>query len=182
MPEDLQTISYSKKQDDPPLLLRYDPNEAALTTYALSEELLASVPISVPESLSTYELLAPGTSFPPLFTSALSDFITSATAPPPVWSSTRSSECEICGRDWVPLSYHHLIPKSTHERVLKRKWHDEWMLNCGAWLCRACHSFVHQCESNEILAKDYYTVERLLERDDVQHWAKWVRRVRWKAK
>lgn len=99
-----------------------------------------------------------------------------------MWSSTRTTECEICGRDWIPLSYHHLIPKEVHGKVLKRKWHEEWRLNSVAWLCRACHSFVHRCESNEVLARDYWTVERLLEREDVQQWAKWVSRVRWKAK
>ena len=49
-------------------------------------------------------------------------------------------------------------------------------------LCRACHSFVHRIASNEELAKDYYTVERLLARDDVQAFAKWVGGVRWKSR
>jgi hypothetical protein len=168
-------------QENPTLQDLYDPNEAALTTSDLSERLLGAVPPSVSESIAAYELLPPDTSFPSLFTSAMAEYITTATAPPPVWSSTRTSECEICGRDWVPLSYHHLIPKSMHEKVRKRNWHDEWMLNSVAWLCRACHSFVHRCASNEVLAKEYYTVDRLLERDDVQHWAKWVARIRWKA-
>lgn len=58
-----------------------------------------------------------------------------ACAPPPVWSSTRTTECEICERE-VPLTYHHLIPRSTHDKVLKKGWHDESMLNSVAWLCR----------------------------------------------
>ena len=65
----------------------------------------------------------------------LAEYIEQATAPPPVWSSTRAEECEICERD-VPLTYHHLIPKSVHAKVLKRRWHPESMLNSVAWLCR----------------------------------------------
>jgi len=51
-----------------------------------------------------------------------------------------------------------------------------------AWLCRACHSFVHRAASNEELGKDYWSVERLMAREDVQNWAKWVGRVRWKSR
>jgi hypothetical protein len=58
-----------------------------------------------------------------------------ACAPPPVWSSTRTEECEICERA-VPLTYHHLIPRSTHDKALKKGWHDASMLNSVAWLCR----------------------------------------------
>lgn len=66
---------------------------------------------------------------------ALSDYIEHACSPPPVWSSTRTTECEICERE-VPLTYHHLIPRSTHKKVLKKGWHPETMLNSVAWLCR----------------------------------------------
>jgi hypothetical protein len=36
--------------------------------------------------------------------------------------------------------------------------------------------------SNEELAREWFTVERILEREDVRDWAKWVGRVRWKAR
>ncbi|KAG9237863.1 hypothetical protein BJ875DRAFT_502440 [Amylocarpus encephaloides] len=51
-----------------------------------------------------------------------------------------------------------------------------------ACLCRACHSFVHQIASNEELARDWYTVEKLGEREDVMAFTKWVGRVRWKGR
>lgn len=53
----------------------------------------------------------------------------------PIWGSTRTDACEICERD-VPLTYHHLIPRSVHAKALKRKWHPEEMLRSVAWLCR----------------------------------------------
>ena len=111
----------------------------------------------------------------------LTEYIAAVTSGPPAWSTTRADACEICDRDWIPLSYHHLIPRGVHAKVLKKGWHDEWMLNSVAWLCRACHSFVHRMATNEELAREYYTVDLILERDDVLDWARWVSRVRWKA-
>lgn len=56
------------------------------------------------------------------------------------------------------------------------------MLNRVAWLCIACHRFVHRMTSNEELAQKYYTVDKIMEREDAQAWAQWVGRIRWKAK
>lgn len=69
-----------------------------------------------------------------------------------------------------------------HAKVLKRGWHTEDQINNVAWLCRACHSFVHGCASNEELAREWFTVEKLTEREDVQGFAKWVGGVRWKKR
>jgi hypothetical protein len=41
---------------------------------------------------------------------------------------------------------------------------------------------VHKIASNEELARDFSSIERLLEREDVVKWAAWVGRVRWKAR
>lgn len=65
---------------------------------------------------------------------------------------------------------------------MKRGWHEEWELNKVAWLCRACHSFVHRAASNEELAKTLYSVELLAEREDVQAFVGWIGRVRWKKR
>lgn len=34
--------------------------------------------------------------------------------------------------------------------------------------------------SNEELARDWFTVEKMMEREDVRVWAGWVGRIRWK--
>lgn len=65
-----------------------------------------------------------------------------------------------------------------HAKVLKRGWHAVDKLMDVAWICRACHTFVHQCATNEELAKEWYTVERLMEREDVRRFAGWVGKVR----
>jgi hypothetical protein len=41
---------------------------------------------------------------------------------------------------------------------------------------------VHNTATNEELAKEYYTVDRLLEREDVKKWREWVGGVRWKKR
>jgi len=179
LPDEVQSISYSSVQNDPSLARRYaDPIPASTL-----ESLTSSVPLSVLDSLATYNLLPAGTSDLSTFLNPiLRDYITSTTAAPPPWLSTKTTFCEICERDWIPLTYHHLIPRGVHAKVLKRGWHEEWMLNSVAWLCRACHTFVHRMAGNEELAKDWYTVDKILEREDVQVWRGWVGKVRWKAR
>ena len=178
LPDDLQTLTYSAVRENPVLRDKYVRSSVS----EMAEDVLHLMPTSVAESLSTYDLLPKETSFPPLFVGTLSEYVTTMTSPPPAWITTRTTACEICDRDWIPLTYHHLIPKQIHEKVLKRKWHEEWQLNSVAWLCRACHSFVHRIASNEELAKNLCTVDLLLERDDVKSWATWIGRVRWKAR
>ncbi|KAI0052797.1 hypothetical protein FA95DRAFT_1601497 [Auriscalpium vulgare] len=111
----------------------------------------------------------------------LAAYVAEACAPPPIWAATRTTECEICARA-VPLTYHHLIPRSMHAKVLKRKWHPESMINAVAWLCRPCHTAVHRVARTEELAREFYTVEKLLERDDIQKWRLYAAKQRWGVK
>ncbi|KAL4972164.1 hypothetical protein BDW66DRAFT_144716 [Aspergillus desertorum] len=175
LPSPLQTLSYSAIQHSPALSTTY----SLPLTQSILESLSNPLPSTITDTLSTY---TPDLEAPSLLSKALTEYISAVTRPPPVWAKTRASACEICERDWIPLSYHHLIPRGVHDKVIKKGWHDEWMLNSVAWLCRACHSFVHRMASNEELAREWFTVERILEREDVQDWARWVRRVRWKAR
>ncbi|KAF1977041.1 hypothetical protein BU23DRAFT_565197 [Bimuria novae-zelandiae CBS 107.79] len=190
LPTDLRALSHSKLKDNASLQDRYSTPLFAST----STSLINTIPPSAIDSLTSYALLPS----PPdaldlhhFFTPLLSAYVTAVTAPPPVWSSTRTSACELCGRDWIPLTYHHLIPKSTHERVRKRGWHEEEALGSVAWLCRACHSFVHRLAGNEGLARWFYTVELIRKggvdgdpekREVVESWVKWVGGVRWKSR
>lgn len=177
LPSDLQTLFYRATQDCPRLAQKY----ATPIPPANLESIQAAIPLSVLDSLQAYALLSDQASFPDLLASILNSYISSVTAPPPPWSSTRASACEICDRSWINLTYHHLIPKQVHVKVIKRGWHEEWRLNSVAWLCGACHRFVHRIAGNEELARELWTVDRLLEREDVRAWAEWVGKIRWKA-
>ena len=111
----------------------------------LMEKITNLLPPSIEDTLQTYRLISPPTSdLPSFLTPILTSYISATTSPAPHPSSTRVSACEICDRDWIGLTYHHIIPRAVHAKVLKRGWHPESKLNDVAWLCRACHSFVHR--------------------------------------
>ncbi|KAI9786513.1 MAG: hypothetical protein M1816_007894 [Peltula sp. TS41687] len=178
LPPTLRTLSYDTYTSTTSLQETYKLPLSAQTVSSL----LALVPPTVPDSLCSYKFLPSVDHLPIFLTAVFENYIGGAIAPPPMWSTTRPAECELCGRDWIPLTYHHLIPRSTHEKVLKKGWHPEWRLNSVAWLCRACHDLVHRIAGNEELAKDWWTLDLLRERDDVQRFVSWVSKVRWKKR
>ncbi|CDM33297.1 hypothetical protein DTO013E5_9120 [Penicillium roqueforti] len=182
-PTALQTLSYAAIQHDPTLSTLYIPQDTDTPLpRATLETLFSLIPVSVTDSLVVYGIIPNAADLLDFLAPVLAEYTSSVTTGPLAWASTRADACEICERDWIPLSYHHLIPRGVHAKVVKRGWHDEWMLNSVAWLCRACHSFVHRMASNEELAREWFTVERICEREDVRDWAIWVGRVRWKAR
>ncbi|MCJ1382391.1 hypothetical protein MMC17_005504 [Xylographa soralifera] len=178
LPPELKELSYANLQSDS----RFGRKHASSALSRDVEALAPDMPPSVTDSIEAYGFLSRSIDLSNLVSSVTKEYIANATAAPRIWSDTRASACEICDRGWIPLTYHHLIPRQIHEKALKRHWHDEWRLNSVAWLCRACHSFVHRIASNEELAKDLWTVDLLMGREDVRAWAKWVGRVRWKAR
>ena len=183
LPEELQDLDHRSWRESPDLQAQYS---LPLTVDSLSTLNLSP---DIDETLRTYHLTAPDPTLDsPLPATAnafllpiLTPYLTTLTAPPPASAATRTEECELCGRWWIPLSYHHLIPRFVHEKVVKRGWHAREDLQNVAWLCGACHRFVHAFRGHEDLARDFYTVELLLEEEEVQRWVKWVGKLRWKG-
>lgn len=179
LPKDLQSISHENLKEDQDLSDKWSL-PLSLSTY---EEIAELVSPSVSDTLQSYGLIDPPKSDLQSFLSPIvATYLAQATAPPIAWAATKTEACEMCERWWVPLTYHHLIPREVHEKVLKRGWHEEKMLQSVAWLCRACHSFVHRMASNEELAREYYTIDRICAREDVEKFAKWMGTVRWKKR
>jgi len=177
LPDELRDLSYQAMQDNEDVSEKW----SLPLTLSMIEDASAHISGEVVDSLTTYAIIEPPKSdIHSFMAGVLSTFVSTVTIPPPKWVATKTTACEICEREWIPLTYHHLIPRAVHAKVLKRGWHEEQQLNSVAWLCRACHSFVHRMASNEELAREWYTVERICEREDVQKWAQWVQRVRWK--
>lgn len=186
LPPDLQTLTYRAWSDSASLQARYTP--LPLSASAASA-ILHSLDPSIPDSLAAYGITSPPGSLAGLTTAeflapVLSGYVGALTAPPPPPASTRgqAAACEICGRDWINLSYHHLIPRMVHAKVVKRGWHRPEDLQNVAWLCGACHRFVHRFAGHEELAREYFTVERLLGAEKVQRFAEWAGRLRWKGR
>ncbi|KAG6355375.1 hypothetical protein INS49_003337 [Diaporthe citri] len=182
LPLELQTITHRVWAESPGLQEEY---ALPLTSNDISDKITPTLDPEVSESLTTYGILTPPAEDITTFLAPiLTAYLTATTTPPPPPSATRTltTDCEICGRDWVPLTYHHLVPRAVHAKALRRGWHREEDLQAAAWLCRACHSFVHRLAGNEELAREYHTVGRLLAREEVRGFAAWVGRVRWRAR
>lgn len=161
LPETLQRATYETREAVP------DSDDMGLD----------NTPVSFTDTLISYGLADDLEGALQLLRKAIGDYVDDACAPPPIWSATRALECEMCERR-VPLTYHHLIPRSTHAKALKKGWHPESMLNSVAWLCRPCHTAVHRAASNEDLARNLYTVDLLMEREDLQRWARYASKQR----
>ncbi|KAI0449920.1 hypothetical protein F5B21DRAFT_26577 [Xylaria acuta] len=179
LPPELKAIDYHDYIASPTLQTQY---ALPLTGADISTH-LPNLDPGISDSLTAYgitreekqgigEFLAP----------VLTAFLQALSTRPPPPSSTRADACEICGRDWINLSYHHLIPRFVHAKAVKRGWHREVDLQNVAWLCGACHRFVHRFANHEELARRFYTVELLLEQEEVRRWAEWVGRLRWKGR
>ena len=114
LPQDLRQISYQAVQKDVNLSDKWSL-PLSLNTY---EEIADLTPPAVHDSLVSYGLIEPPKSDVQSFLApALVTYLTAATATPPKWIETKVTACEICERDWVPMTYHHLIPKAVHDRV-----------------------------------------------------------------
>lgn len=89
--------------------------------------------------------------------------------------------CEMCERD-IRRTFHHLIPKETHGKYLKKKQLPEnvvgdvnrvWLNTYGIMVCRTCHSAIHNAAPNDELAEKYNTLERLLTHPKIFAFAKY---------
>ncbi|KAL7620085.1 hypothetical protein AAE478_010635 [Parahypoxylon ruwenzoriense] len=180
LPPGLKIVDHYAYAADPALQSRY----ALSLTGADTSRLLPSLDPSIADSLSAYGITSALQGVDEFLAPILTSFLTAlSTSPPPPRSTLRSAEgCELCGRDWVPLSYHHLIPRFVHGKAVRRGWHRECDLQNVAWLCGACHRFVHRFAGHEDLARKYYTVKLLLEEERVRLWVDWVGRLRWKGR
>lgn len=95
--------------------------------------------------------------------------------------SQRDGNCEMCGR-YMPLTFHHLIPKDTHPTYLKKRLPTgiegeptrAFLNTYGTMICRQCHSYVHRIADNHTLAKEYNTVGKIMAHAMVQKWVEWA--------
>jgi len=180
LPQDLQSLTHYGWADSEALRERYGGPLTGADVPALAPSLSPSVA----DSLSAYGIATAAQGVPELLAPVVSAYIAGAVTPPPPPISTKAAAagCELCGRDWIPLSYHHLIPRFVHAKAVKRGWHRPDELQNVAWLCGACHRFCHRFASHEDLARKYYTVELLLQQDEIVRFAEWVGKLRWKKK
>ncbi|CAM9661674.1 unnamed protein product [Ectocarpus sp. 6 AP-2014] len=84
--------------------------------------------------------------------------------------------CSLCER-LMPLTRHHVMPKSTHKRYRKKGYSDA-VLNRTIAICRPCHSAVHRAHDALALAERFTTVEELLADETIGCFVAWARKQR----
>jgi len=92
-------------------------------------------------------------------------------------SRKQPATCELCSRD-QPLTFHHLIPRKTHgRRRFQRRYTKHEMRNRGLYVCRPCHSGIHDLIPDEVtLGERFNTKEQLLAHEGVARHVAWVAR------
>lgn len=86
-----------------------------------------------------------------------------------------SGKCAICRREGQELTKHHLVPKSQIKRISRRrKVSPSELRNDIVWACRDCHGHIHSVLSEKELADSYYTLELLVQQEDVKKFADWA--------
>ena len=105
----------------------------------------------------------------------------------------RRGVCRICERN-VLRTFHHLVPRHTHNKISKRKrgllapkveevylthnpkgktrW--DWLQTHGIMICGKCHRFVHRTENNMTLALQYNTLDKLLRHPELRKWRSYM--------
>lgn len=88
---------------------------------------------------------------------------------------TNNTSCALCVRE-LPLTFHHLIPRSTHKRKRIQKKYSIEERNQGIWICRSCHSVLHKFCTNLELAETYNSVQALLSHEAIHKYVEWAKK------
>ena len=81
--------------------------------------------------------------------------------------------CELCKRD-KELTFHHLIPKTCHSNKWFKKNYDLKELQKGILVCRECHDAIHKFIEEKDMARNFNTIEKLMEHEKVAGFVKWI--------
>lgn len=76
--------------------------------------------------------------------------------------------CKLCRRDVDKLTEHHLKPRSK----LKKGERSPTI-----WICSACHRQIHALYSNDLLAADLDSADKLRAEPRMARFLKWIRKV-----
>lgn len=86
------------------------------------------------------------------------------------------STCELCKREGVITTRHHVIPRRVHKiKWFKKKYTREEM-NHTIDLCTACHKQIHIFFDHKALARDFNSVEKLLSDGRVKKFVDWIKK------
>ncbi|MCA8924455.1 MAG: hypothetical protein KDD82_21775 [Planctomycetes bacterium] len=82
--------------------------------------------------------------------------------------------CALCARE-LNLTFHHLIPRTTHRNKWFRKTFSFEERNRGLDVCPDCHGAIHRFVPNEkVLGRSFNTRELLLAHPELAAFVRWV--------
>ncbi|CAI5737509.1 unnamed protein product [Hyaloperonospora brassicae] len=82
--------------------------------------------------------------------------------------------CAMCERP-MNLTAHHVIPRVTHAKYLRKGYTKEFLNTC-IMICRQCHSKIHSVEDNATLAREYHTLEKIMQHPQIVAWVAYARK------
>lgn len=134
LPDELRTISYAVTQNNPNITEKYTiPLESDIMS-----TLVERISPTISDSFCSYGLVGEPSDLERFLEPVFNNYLTAATSAPPEYTpaliASRPDGCEICAREHLQLTYHHLIPRQIHAKAVKRGWHKEWQLNKVCWL------------------------------------------------
>ncbi|MGD9000660.1 MAG: hypothetical protein PVF75_09615 [Granulosicoccaceae bacterium] len=88
-----------------------------------------------------------------------------------------TGRCELCQREGVLLTRHHLIPRMQHRRrTTQRRFARDEMRQRVLYVCRPCHNHIHLLFSEKQLASEFNTLEALLTDTALREFVAWIAR------
>lgn len=86
-----------------------------------------------------------------------------------------SGVCELCGRSGLPLTKHHLIPKTRHSNKKNKQQFDRNEVKTRlAWICRPCHSHAHKILTEKEMEYGFNTIQALAAHPEMQKFTAWI--------
>lgn len=82
--------------------------------------------------------------------------------------------CAMCERP-MNLTAHHLIPRTMHAKYAKKGYSSEFLNTC-IMICRQCHSKIHSTEDEKTLAREYNTLETIMQHPDIIRYVGYARK------
>jgi hypothetical protein len=85
-------------------------------------------------------------------------------------------KCDLCERENV-LTFHHLIPTCLHTNKWFRKNYSSSELQKGINICQIdCHREIHRLIPEKELGKNYNTIDKLMEHEQVRKYINWIKK------
>ena len=82
--------------------------------------------------------------------------------------------CELCMREVVETSEHHLIPKTRHKNRKNKKSFDREEVKVVVDLCQPCHSQIHNLFTEKELERSFNTIDLLKSEERMSKFLVWI--------